>query len=751
MTGGGLPGRSKAFAVKHLMSKLPTISFTSSRSVAAAAAVAAGQAERAGDRLLASDDNFDPTLPSNTFDGDNDSDSDFDIANETGHGIKLGKMPKSNTFDYTNRRNSGAALGTIISDHFGKQLETYVKASERQANRARKASGASIASSVDNVSGNVHPVLLIVPGKDLTDDGVAAMVLGMEEALRSSGRTASLAVEEIDLRNNGLTTASLAKLAPVIEQSTLHLQSIVLSGNAIKVATDEEARHFETFLKAFHNCMVLRRLDLSGNTELGARAFEVLARVHSLEPAITPASVYGEKSVVPASEEALDEGVAPDDRTFYHDNQAFGHGAAAGFLKRRCGLRSLPYLEVHGVGLDDAGALWLSFVLEDHYLPSQLINEHNAVSATVQSATYSQNAIAEGINWTGNDLTLGKEGLKLLKQAELVRRQMQVDDAASLLSDVSETSGAKIVARRPSRHGASTSKASLLTLRSESVFEEEQSELVTELRSMRMKLHRQVIEHDGVKGGELSGIAVAAVITSRKLAFIAPITRKLLGDSTALTTDTSTEATPQPKDRRLDSVTGATEPDTEHVPHSTMTGTPTPSLSRSKGRSYAATLAEINTAEPGITSRAVTEVTNSPITPKKTFKAHRKGGFSEGSDLDLVADKLSGIGLGTKRDNRPERFIEWQQKHRGDFEYRDTSSTCHLPLAMFAKIVDFVTGSEDAMGILSEKQKRDAYAWGQHKTTLGTETGWLRHLESAQKLMLLEAVGCLSYGGGGGE
>lgn len=653
------------------------------------------------------------------------------------HMISAGKMPKSNPFNYENRRNSGAPLGVIIGENFKKQLE-------KQAKSARKMSGASATSTIDTAEKNIeHPVLLIVPGKKLSDEGVAAMVAGIEEALKAGTRGTSLVIEEIDLRNNELTTVSLSMLAPIIDLSRLHLKTLTLSGNAIRVSTDEEAQQFETFLVAFRGCMMLRCVDLSGNTDLGTRAFEVLAKVHNREPAIDPVSALGERVVVSASQESLAKTDAP-----HVKGQKVGVTGGyntmfdSGYLQRRCGLRSLPYLEVHNVGLNDAGALWLSFTLQDHYLPSQLTTQHNAVSADTSHPAYSQGSGVDGINWIANNETLGKEGLKVLKQSEDVRKKTLLEETTSVSDPYTVSDVKTTTTRRPSKTGAASDNASQYTLRSDIEIEDPK---ITELESIRKKLQRQIIEHDGVGGAELYRVAVAAVTASRKLSYMAPITRKLLGRPVLLINDTSSdEATPQPKTQRLDSVTSVTDEDVTDAQQNYKTETPHSSLSRNKGRSYAATLAAINVPEPGGASLAITEVTNTPTTPKRTFKAHRKGGFSEGSDMDLVNQKLASVGVTIEREDSPERYIKWQRKYYGEFEYRNTAFACHLPLAIFNKVMEYVVG-KGALSALNEEQERAAYAWGQNKATLATEEEWLKHQESAQKWMLLEAVGCLSY------
>jgi len=351
-------------------------------------------------------------------------------------------MPaKSNKFDYTKRNNAGQKLGQIIGTSLCKELEKAKKDAEKQQARAEKEAQQRMAkgivadsSGAADSSPSHHIIDLKAPNKQLGDDGVCAMVEGMEAALSSGNRMASLGLEDLDLSGNELTTAALAHLVRSIQLSRWDLKTLNLAGNKIRVENDEQAQQWESFLEAFGSCHTLRRLDLSNNTGLGSRALETLARVHANEPAIDPTSAYGEGSVVSLADTDFEDDLAeqPD----FREPERMAQGT---FLKRRCGLRSFPYITLHNIGLDDKGALWLSYVLEDHYYPSQLISDINATSAESAIQTYQQGTQSPGVDWRENK-TLGKEGAHLLERTEAVRRHKLLEDVDDLTDSITCTS-----------------------------------------------------------------------------------------------------------------------------------------------------------------------------------------------------------------------------------------------------------------------------------------------------------------------
>ena len=119
-------------------------------------------------------------------------------------------------------------------------------------------------------------------------------------------------------------------------------------------------------------------------------------------------------------------------------------------LKRRCGLRSIPYVSLNNIGLTDAGALWLSYVVEDHHFPTQLIDGLNATLPTTLITTYQQEANSKGLDWDEREQQLGKDGLHTLKKAEAVRRQALLADQVSVASAGERRSGVSCVTCRVS-------------------------------------------------------------------------------------------------------------------------------------------------------------------------------------------------------------------------------------------------------------------------------------------------------------
>lgn len=144
---------------------------------------------------------------------------------------------------------------------------------------------------------------LDVSGKDLTDEGFSEVAAALVEAISYNGDQGRVArLEELCLRSNRLTIASLQALAPVIEVSCSDLRDLDLSENHITISSDADVVIWEDFLTSFRKCCVLRRMDLSGNA-LGDRAFEVMVRVY-------------------AKEEPLDFVISPDLEGAHHEEQS---------------------------------------------------------------------------------------------------------------------------------------------------------------------------------------------------------------------------------------------------------------------------------------------------------------------------------------------------------------------------------------------------------------------------------------------
>ncbi|KAH9812970.1 leucine Rich Repeat protein [Teratosphaeria destructans] len=589
-------------------------------------------------------------------------------------------MGKSNKFDFTHRPSSGIKLGNSIASALIKDAEKLQKDADKAAQKARKQSSSSTMTTGSEAKDPyAHRIDLQAPGKDLGDSGVMALAAGLEEALRSGTETAALSLEVLNLSGNGITTASLGCLAPIIELSGHDLQVLNLAGNNIEIRDSKTSLEWEKFLRSFSSSSHLTRLDLSQN-KLGSRALEVLARVYLGECAVIPIPVDEEER---SSQELLDDN---DDNSLMT-------------LRRplQFGLRSVPYITLHCIGMEDAGALWLSYILEEHYYPKQL--HHEALETT------------GGLSWAKNVETLTKDGLHLLQKTEQKRTNLiaavdSVDTEAE--TPVASTFSSSNRTRSGSRAVPNDAN---------------------ELDHARMRIQRQMIEH--AVAVELWRAALKLINASRMVLFISPTSKSrcLVGSGPTV------PKTPK-KQREPSHLAQVTRSAPRHGKKMSI------DIGRARSGSYAARLQTTN-APIGEPELAITEVTNSPVTPKLTFKPHRKGGFSDGVDVTpIIHEKLEGLII---RDDSPDRFANHLEKHFRAGNFRDSSRASHLTASLLERIVEAVLDGDD-LAILSEKQRRNAIEWGQSRAAMQVAADWRKKDESSQIWMLLEAVGCLAYG-----
>lgn len=660
-------------------------------------------------------------------------------------------MGKSNKFDYTNRTNSGTKLGHIIGNALQKEAEKVLKDAERHSQKARKASIGSVGGSPDD---SHHLLDLKVPGKALGDDGVCALADGLEIALKDGTGVASLALEDLNLSGNDMTTASLVRLAPIIELAKYDIKTINLSGNRISVETNEQAAQWEAFLRSFRNCQKLRRLDLSGNNELGQRAMEIFARIHIEEKPITPSPPGGTTSVlslVSEQEEEQDDGVqvsAPNGEAS-DDDEDFGSAMLKGrFINRKCGLRSIPYITLHEVGLNDAGALWLSFVVEEHHYPTQLIDELNAPNPDSIIKAYQQDTHSRGIDWTNNK-SLGKEGAQLLDRAEMVRNKAMLDNSTAGSSVIDDTDSLFADDEHVRRHSLDQHyprplrgerRVSVRSIRTTDGGEHEASDL----ESARRKIQRFLISHEGSGSVELWKSALIVFRASRILLYVAPTSRRIYTGATLF----KREEVSSPASPTVVPPTPMDSPVAGSPPQLTIDTTKATASGSRKKTSYAATLVAGSNSVAGEPELAVTDVTNTPTTPLRLQRpTHRKGGFSEGTNLETVTEKLNVLVV---RDDSSERYLRWQEKHIAAAAsegkvFREEIVPCNLPIDVIEHVLRF-TMSRRELDVMNEGQRRAALARGQSRETLRGEREWLKKDESAQVWMLLDSINCLAYG-----
>ncbi|KAL1630215.1 hypothetical protein SLS54_001075 [Diplodia seriata] len=284
------------------------------------------------------------------------------------------------------------------------------------------------------------PLMLDLDGKNLTDEGLLAMVEGLKETLDTRDGISANKLEELHLKGNQLTTTSLRALAPVIELARFELVDIDLSDNNISVKTSEEASDWETFLKAFGTCRMLRRIDLSGNRLDGPRPFEILDRVYSQQPPVDPTQLEDTETYGIDQEPEMESNSditeltnrsrniniasATDDPPLVNDNMSAGT-----VLKRREGLRAIPYIILNDTAMTDAGALFFSYILQRHFYPQQLMCPLKPGPQAAQLDEYRHRNHCWGLVYLPNE-NLTDTGLRLLGKAEDARSEFAgiIDD-----------------------------------------------------------------------------------------------------------------------------------------------------------------------------------------------------------------------------------------------------------------------------------------------------------------------------------
>jgi hypothetical protein len=168
-------------------------------------------------------------------------------------------------------------------------------------------------------------------------------------------------------------------LAPIIHAARFDLRDVDLSQNKIKVTTRDEARDFATFLRSFAGCEVMRRLDLGENDFSGPLGMEIVLREYSEQQHVDASLLYYQNGPGgrDADYEILSERtnnlrVSPKSRSYSNvseDTTSSNASYMNGRIVLRCGLglRAISGIILKDIGLDDAGALHLSYVSEHHY------------------------------------------------------------------------------------------------------------------------------------------------------------------------------------------------------------------------------------------------------------------------------------------------------------------------------------------------------------------------------------------------
>ncbi|KAI9758831.1 MAG: hypothetical protein M4579_002777 [Chaenotheca gracillima] len=357
--------------------------------------------------------------------------------------------------NYTNRKVEGLKLGQIVCKDLLKRVPpgTGTKAALRD------------------------PVIeLNVGHRALTDEGVLELISGLKTSLAyctpegegpAPGVSTLTRLEELCLAGGRLTARVLGPLSEVIRLAAADLQDLDLSDNNICIATTEDAKLWETFLRSFKGCHVLRRLDLSKNS-LGPRGFEILAREYMGEERLDIPPAH-EDNALDDDEPYFDESLSPrvgnqvsmakkrrmskadaDQRKVKPAEQ----GAIPARLRKASnkngppevefrrmsisessrvpciitqGLRSVPYVILSNTAMNDTCALHLSYVLNAHYLPETLLRcvpPAKLGSASNQLDAYNAKSGCKGLVYLPNG-EMTAIGVQIFEECEKARIRLE--------------------------------------------------------------------------------------------------------------------------------------------------------------------------------------------------------------------------------------------------------------------------------------------------------------------------------------
>ncbi|KAK6503140.1 hypothetical protein TWF481_008175 [Arthrobotrys musiformis] len=309
-------------------------------------------------------------------------------------------------------------------------------------------------------------VELDATGRQLGEEGIAIVC----DALCELAETKLSRVEELNFSGNDLTASSLRHLRRAIFVCP-ELRDLDISNNNIKISSVEDLENWIGFLESFSNLKSMRRLEISNNP-LGDFAVEAFFQTYALERPIFVPYDFGRAVKLSAAEDAADvnytvEGfdirssgghlyLAPHNTqpSSDPDNVAdssrkasigtVNSSAYSGFLSSSPtssldpardpadihGLRGIPYIVMSNINAGDLSAMWMSYIIPEHPLPSDLHPHLPPLKEGPFAATlrkYDGLPSCRGIILTENPLITAL-GLTVLKEAE----ERRDEDAATI-------------------------------------------------------------------------------------------------------------------------------------------------------------------------------------------------------------------------------------------------------------------------------------------------------------------------------
>ncbi|KAK6539014.1 hypothetical protein TWF694_010562 [Orbilia ellipsospora] len=337
----------------------------------------------------------------------------------------------------------------------------------------RKISGVKLAQSVQrDIQKRIPKIgeerkLAAVQRDPVVEIDISGRQLGLEgfaivcDSIYNMGLIKLSRVEELNLSGNDLTAECLPHLRRALSVCS-DLHSLDISHNHINISTIKEMEDWKSFLTVFSDLKCVRRLDFSNNP-LGDLAIEIMFCVYAVEKEIFIPYDFSALKETEAVEEATEANYSvegfdirsqgghlylaphPEDNT----TESATHlgkvssttiaSQASGLLSSSPtssvdpsrdpaeihGLRAIPYIVMSSIGITDLGAMWMSFVIPEHPLPSELLPhlpplKEGPLAATLRK--YDALLDFRGIILTENsDITA--VGQRVLKEAEDRRDQ----------------------------------------------------------------------------------------------------------------------------------------------------------------------------------------------------------------------------------------------------------------------------------------------------------------------------------------
>lgn len=384
----------------------------------------------------------------------------------------------------------------------------------------------------------------------------------------------------------------------------------------------------------------------------------------------------------------------PDPKTSENSGVAAVPPDALPIFATTKGLRSVPYLVLCNTAMTETCALHLSFIIEGHHMPGQLLGRVPPAKAgppAQQIMAYNESQ-CRGIIYHSNT-QLGNAGLKVLQLAE-TKRDQRHHDASELdskpLSDVSESS--------KSSRGAP--KASVMTSNATTAKRRRSTQtgaigddgVATELDHARSKIQGNTLQEMGPSSNYLWRAALQLLAMGRYLL-------------------------PQTSARR------PTQSPTPAAPKTIIKTLSIPSPSKPKR------------LQP-LTPLTIDKDPNRPMNPRNTnFRKKAEA-------VPAITNIITPTTLNPKSGRETPKIAAENKALPGAEKAYRSRLPCGFPEHAWAKILGHVVGVE---GILSDDQQLSVLRYATDRRTLNKEREALGLASATQIWRVLEATGCLAY------